>query len=559
MGCAQVEEPAQPFQLAIAHINDHHSHLSPHDRTVIEHEGETYQVQSGGFGAVATKIQQIRAGHKHALALHAGDAVAGTLFYTLFAGAADAELMNQICFDAFALGNHEFDNGDKGLKFFLDALAQGDCGTPVLAANVKPEVGVSPLTPKTPWDSFQPFTIFKMGTEKVGLIGLDIAIKTKQSSQPDKTTMFADEYETAAFYIEKLRALGIEKIGLLTHTQYENDIELAQKLPALDFIVGGDSHTLLGDYGQYGLPEEGPYPTVVNNLEGAPVCIVHAWQYSQVVGELVIDFNGDEVSNCGGQPHLLLTPEVPAVLAEQALISVVTPDPEVEALLVQYQQQLDTLTQQVVAIVDERLCMRRMGVATSEDCGLGRQSDAHSAVAQAFLYSAPQADFVLQNGGGVRGEFQAGPLTVAGVYDVLPFANTLVEVQITGTEVKLVLEQALAYALSAGGSDGAYPHGAGIRFDVDLTATDGNRVTNLEVNQQGQWLPLVDSETYVMITNSFLSMGRDGWHELADIYADGRVNDTFVDYAQSFVDWARTQKIIKRPKQHSTQNYTANE
>ena len=553
--CAQVQQP-QPFQLAVAHINDHHSHLVPRQRTAISYKGEDHRLQSGGFAAVAAAIEDIRNKHQHVLTLHAGDAITGTLFYTLFNGEADAALMNHVCFDAFALGNHEFDSGDKGLKTFLDFLAMSDCSTVVLGANVEPEVGVSPLTPKTRWDSFQPYTIFNVGGEKVGLIGLDIAIKTKNSSQPDATTTFADEYTTAAYYVAELQRLGVEKIGLLTHIQYRNDLTLAEKLPAIDFIVGGDSHTLLGDYARFGLPSVGPYPMQTVNLDGDPVCVVHAWEYSQVVGELVIDFNGDQVASCGGQSHLLLSPEAPHALAQLPQFWAKAGDSDVTELLSGYQVQLEELTMQVIADVPERLCLKRMGPVPAQ-CGPGTYSDAHRVVAEAFLASAPQADFALQNGGGVRNEIKSGRFTVADAYGLLPFSNTLVEVQISGAELHQVLEQALAYAVSAGGSDGAYPHGAGVRFAVDMKQPEGQRVSQLAVQNRRSkaWQPVQPEQTYIMITNSFLAGGNDGWKLLADLQAQGRVNDTYVNYAQSFVDWARAQQTIKRPSEHSTLSY----
>lgn len=557
-GCAQLPEP-QPFQLTIAHVNDHHSHLLPMERTALVVDGETHRVETGGFARVATQIESIRANNENVLALHAGDAITGTLFYTLFDGAADAALMNLVCFDAFALGNHEFDNGDAGLKRFLDALSLSSCGTVVLGANVEPEVGVSPLTPKTHWDSFKPYAVYDMGGERVGIIGLDIAIKTKNSSQPDKTTMFADEYETAQYYINELRGLGIEKIGLLTHIQYRNDLTLAERLPAVDFVIGGDSHTLLGDYGRFGLPSVGPYPMQVTNADGGQVCIAHAWQYSQVVGELAITFDGDQVADCGGQAHFLVAEDAPEALQKLPQFSAVKEHPDAVAMIAQYQTKLDELTQQVIAMVDERLCIKRMGPLMSAECGMGRQSDAHRVVAEAFLASAPQADFALQNGGGVRREINAGELTVADAYSLLPFANTLVEIQITGAEVKQVLEQALSYAISVGGSDGAYPHGADIRFDVDMTQADGERVSGLEVLSEAGWQTLQEDTTYTMITNSFLAAGNDGWALLGELSAQGRTTDTYVNYAQSFVDWARKTKTIKRPNSHSTKSYRAAE
>lgn len=562
-GCAQAPNDREPatFELTVAHVNDHHSNLLPHQGTKISVMGHDYEVETGGFARVVSQIDAIRAANANVLALHAGDAITGTLFYTIFNGEADAALMNEVCFDAFALGNHEFDNGDAGLKHFLDSLAlTQDCRTEVLAANVEPEVGVSPLTPKTRWDSFKPYTIFNVGGEKVGLIGLDIAIKTKNSSQPDASTMFADELETAQFYIAELQSQGIHKIGLLTHIQYKNDLRLAEALPAVDFIIGGDSHTLLGDYAGYGLPAVGPYPMQVLNTDGAPVCIAHAWQYSQVVGELQMTFSGDAVASCGGEPHLLVSEAAPNAVKNLPGFTAVEKDAAAQALLVGYQDSLDELTQTNIATVDERLCMKRMGPMTIEDCGLGRQSDVHAVVADAFLASAPQADFALQNGGGVRTDLNAGALTIADAYRLLPFANTLVEIQITGAQVKQVLEQAVEYALSDSGSDGAYPHGAGIRFDVDISAVNGERFSNLQVKTDAGWQTMQPEQTYTMITNSFLAGGADGWRLLGELKQAGLVQDTYVNYAQSFVDWARKTKTIKRPTEHSTQRYrTADE
>lgn len=309
---APAPDAVSDFALTIAHVNDHHSNLDPHSRTSLQLNGDSVRVESGGFARVAAMIDRIAHSNNHVLKLHAGDAITGSLYYTLFAGKADAAMMNHVCFDAFALGNHEFDHGDAGLKLFLDALAKGNCNTAVLAANVQPEIGVSPLTPSSQWDSFQPYQIYSVGGQRVGVIGLDIAVKTKQSSQPDASTTFADERETAAHYIAELQRYGVGKIILLTHYQYRNDLALAQALPAVDAIIGGDSHTLLGDFDSYGVESDGPYPTQITNADGDPVCVAHAYEYSKVVGELQLQFTGDTISNCGGRPHFLLSEDAPA-------------------------------------------------------------------------------------------------------------------------------------------------------------------------------------------------------------------------------------------------------
>lgn len=75
--------------LAIIHINDHHSHLEPNTGAALNFDG---------------------------------DAITGTIYYTSFKVQVDADLMNQVCFDAFALGNHEFDDSDAGLAQSLGYL-----------------------------------------------------------------------------------------------------------------------------------------------------------------------------------------------------------------------------------------------------------------------------------------------------------------------------------------------------------------------------------------------------------------------------------------------------
>ena len=235
------------------HINDHHSHLRADSRMSLNIDGEKTRVRSGGFPAVVNMFDLLSEGKNNVLKLHAGDAITGDLYFTLFKGEADAALMNEVCFDAFAIGNHEFDDGDSGLAKFLDFLNKGDCNTPALGANIIPEVGVSPLAKKTVNDYIKPFTIIEKNGLDIGIIGINIVGKTMMSSSPDATTQFLGEKETAQRYINQLKSKGINHIVLLSHVQYKNDLNLAKELSGVDIIVGGDSHSLLGDFSEVGL------------------------------------------------------------------------------------------------------------------------------------------------------------------------------------------------------------------------------------------------------------------------------------------------------------------
>ncbi|MDW8480108.1 MAG: hypothetical protein RML12_10400 [Xanthomonadales bacterium] len=103
------------------------------------------------------------------------------------------------------------------------------------------------------------------------MVGILAAGKTRHASRPDPGTELLDEAEAARAEIGRLRAEGIEHVVLLTHVGLAMDLALARSLPAVDAIVGGDSHTLLGEgLAALGLRPAGPYPIVVGNAEGDP-------------------------------------------------------------------------------------------------------------------------------------------------------------------------------------------------------------------------------------------------------------------------------------------------
>ena len=571
-------------QITVLHINDHHSHLKPDKRMSLMLDGKSTRVRSGGMPAVVAKIKELEADNKNVIKLHAGDAISGSLFFTIFKGEADAALMNEICFDAFALGNHEFNDGDKGVAKFIDFLKSEKCNTPVLAANIKPEVGVSALTPNSETDYIQPYTIIKRGGIKVGIIGIDIVRKTVMSSSPDETTIFLDEAETAQKMVDELKQSGIKHIIILAHYGYNNELELAKKIDGVDLIIGGDSHTLLGDFDKLGLNAAGPYPTIVKGIGGKLVCVATAWQYSQIVGELTISFNEDgEVQSCEGIPHLMLADsfkrknsdgdrveiegvERDAVYSQinaDPKLSIVQEDASAATLLESFNIKVEEMLSIKVGEVKENLCLVRIpGDNRSKICSpeqtASKGSDISMVVAHAFREMAKASDIAIQNGGGVRTDIAKGDFTMGDAYKLLPFANTLVEMDMTGAEIKVVLEEALDYALQPDGSDGAYPYAAGLRWHVDTSKPAGSRLSNMEFKgrNDSSWSALDSSSKYRIVTNNYIASGRDGYLSFKIVKNDGRYTDTYLDYAQSFVDYVLERGSIgKLPdSEYSTQS-----
>ena len=569
--------------LTILHINDHHSHLKPDSRMSLNLDGKSTRVRSGGMPAVIAKMKELEASKANVLKLHAGDAVSGSLFFTLFKGEADAALMNEVCFDAFALGNHEFNEGDAGLAKFLDFLNAGECNTPVLAANVKPEVGVSALTPKSETDYIQPYTVIDVAGTKVGIIGIDIVRKTIMSSSPDDTTRFLDEAETSQKMVNELKEAGVNRIVIMAHYGYKNELELAAKIDGVDVIIGGDSHTLLGDFEEIGLNSAGPYPTVVEGVGGNLVCVATAWQYSQIVGELNISFNeAGDVESCSGLPHVMVADSfkrkndegdrveiegadrdaVYAQINADPKLSIVEEDAQAASVLASFNEKVEEMQTIKVGVVTENLCLARIpGDTRSKLCSpedtASKGSDISMLVAHAFREMAKASDIAIQNGGGVRTDIAKGDLTMGDAYKLLPFANTLVEMDMTGAEIKSVLEEALDYALQPDGSTGAYPYAAGLRWHVDAAKPTGQRLSKMEFKgrNDSSWSPLDSTATYKLVTNNYIAAGRDGYLTFKTVKNNGRYLDTYLDYAQSFVDYVRERGSIgKLPEsEHSTQ------
>jgi 5'-nucleotidase len=600
-GNSEQSRKNRPLEMKILHINDHHSHLSPDDGFGVDlgtGVGEV-EYQLGGFPQVVEKFQQLEGRGQNTVKVHAGDAVTGTLFYSLFEGEADAALMNEVCFDMFALGNHEFDDGDAQLAngFLTDLASDPSCHTPVIAANVVPEVG-TPLRPSEGESFIQPYVIEEfVGGQKVGFIGIDIAQKTKQSSSPLESTQFLDEAATAQQYVDELTEMGIENIVLVTHYQYDNDLELARQVTDIDAIIGGDSHTLLGDFAAMELNSSGDYPTKTTNADGDPVCVAQAWQYSYVVGELNVTFEDGKNVGCEGTPHLLVSEpdggytkevvidgeeeDVPLTAREKrdferALrdvpnVTIARPDQKAQRILDGYNEQVSVLEQQEIGTATEDLCLERIpGQGRSQICEIDEVSTSEAVsnvnggfiqqiVTDAFAARAFRADFAIQNAGGVRIDIPAGPITIADAYELLPFANTLVELELSGQEVADVLEEAVTFAIDPDGSTGAYPYGSKIRWNADLSETAGNRISNIEILDGSDWTPIDRNATYIVVTNSFIASGRDGYITFGTAFDEGRVVDTFIDYAQGFIDWveqdAEGMVSVPDPSMFSTQSF----
>jgi len=572
-------EAGGEFRLTLLHVNDHHSHLDEEALPFMLQTSrgrERIEVAAGGFARVTAAMKEISAGAPNVIKIHAGDALTGDLYYLLYSGEADAALMNTVCFDAFTIGNHEFDDGDAALRRFIDFLHAGACRTPVLSANIRFGAG-SALNPRRAPGYVLPSIILKRGGRTIGLIGITAADKTRHSSRPDPDTAFLPETEAAQAEIDRLRGQGVDIIVLQTHYGYRADLGLAGRLRGVNAIVGGDSHTLLGPatLAAYGVTPQGDYPSLARDRDGKLVCVVQAGQYAYVVGQLDLRFDArGELQGCAGTPHILIgddfrpadrqRPPLGAAglrairddVRASGVLRITAPDAQAQRILAPFRARKLAFGAAVVAHAPRTFCARRVPgpwrdrtrSAQGDACNADPRVIAHGGqaqqlVAEAFLQQGQayfRAEIALINAGGVRTDIPQGPVTAKAVYTMLPFRNTLVQLKLPGAQLKAALEDAIDAVLAPAPSTGAYPYAAGLRWTLDARQPKGRRLSGLQVRDgQGRYRPFDPGRIYNVATISFLADGRDHYAALASLDKSRRM-DVGLEYAETFLRYVRS-------------------
>ncbi|WP_459857535.1 bifunctional metallophosphatase/5'-nucleotidase [Humidesulfovibrio idahonensis] len=524
----------QPLTLTIAHVNDTHSALEPAAENLtlpMDAGSQVFRAKLGGMARLKTALDDIRAREANVLTLHAGDAVQGTLYFNVFEGAAEFDFLNALGIDAMALGNHEFDKGPASLGRMLAAAR-----FPILSANL--DVSAEPALK----GRVLPYVVRRFGAERVAIIG-STTPATPLMTRDVGRVRFSEPASVLAVLVRELKAQNINKIVVLSHNGYEADLELARNVPGIDVIVGGHSHTLLGDaaaLGGLGLVPAGPYPTRVLGPDG-PVLVVQAWKWGEELGVLTVRFDaGGHVAGFTAAPTLLSgdsfrmgtaavdknSPEQAEILARLKASGVAKIYAEDPAML----QKLAPYAAKVAAMQNAPI-----GARATVDLIRGTATDPGPLLADAYLAKVPGAQIALVGAGGVRRDLFAGELTLGMVMGVAPFGNTLVALDITGAQLKEALEQAVEFRIAVRPHQGDLRrmpvlHPAGFVYVIHPLRPAGQRVDGLSLRMaDGTLAPLDPHATYRLVTNNFLAGGGDGLDMLKKLTA-GRVDTGFLEH-----------------------------
>ena len=463
------------WDLTILHVNDVHSAAAGvNDRGPVYDDTDAV----GGLARVTALVADVKAQAKAqgaaVLALDAGDFWQGTHFFRTGGMPWAREAMRRMPWDAVTLGNHEFDLGCKTLAEYVKVLP-----FPVLAANLK-------KNPACPLSTVPlPATVVKdFNGVKVGIIGL-ANDEGKDISEACPKTDFADRTRALRRAATELEKSGVTHIIAVTHVGYEADQALARAVPAIDVIVGGHTHSVLGDHPH----SEGPYPTVIPHDDGSQTLVVQAGRSTRYLGRLSVTFDdaGRIVQFKGDLEEL-----VPSLRRDEAMHKFVVRS--LEAI---------RADQKRFVGVNSSTLPDGLDPCREGDCLSGM------ATADAFLAWGRSRGAVaaILNGGAIRAAMPIGPVTYADLLDIHPFGNRIQLADVSGA----VLREALEHGITEPDVIGPrLLQTAGLRYRLNPAAPIGQRIESAEIlTEKGTWESILPENVYRIVTISYLLDGGD--------------------------------------------------
>jgi len=436
-------------RIQLLHTDDMHGHLE----SEVVGSG-TASFNAGGMATLATIVSQQRArAPQRTLLVDGGDAWQGTFISNANKGEAVTKAMGLMKYDALAVGNHDFDWGQEVL-----AQRSREASFPFLATNVTEKA-----TGKLP-AYLKPYVVKDLGITKVGILGVTNPLGNtivKATSVAGLTFGPAAQVQPFLSELQKLADI----IVVVAHIGSLDAAQLARDVPGIDVIVAAHDHAALQ----------------IARVEGRTT-IVDAGAYTQYFGrlEIVVDPATRKMKDA------VRAGELVAIAASGS----VKPDPEIAAIVEAHRSEAAKYTSRVVGTLKSDLDNPR------DENGIGNM------IGDAFVeYGQKQGwrtDVAFYNAAGVRAPLKAGPVSYGQLYSVLPFENTIVSVDLTGAQLKGVLEDAsgIAGRLQIGGG----------RWVYQFTNAAGQRV--LEATVAGA--PLDPSRVYHVATIDYLLLGGDG-------------------------------------------------
>ncbi|MFC0133833.1 bifunctional metallophosphatase/5'-nucleotidase [Massilia eurypsychrophila] len=498
-GCAaRAPAPAAPIDINLVALNDFHGHLEATKFVYTSaREGKENTMMAGGIDNLAAALQAYRVEDKDLLLVGAGDLVGGTpALSSMWGDEPSIVALSMLGMKFSSVGNHEFDQGRAellrkqrgGCKPTLSVNACkfapdfSGAAFSYLAANVIDKVTGQPLLPA--------FAIEQVKGVKVAFIGA--VLKNTPSvvlASGIAGLAFTDEADAINKALPQARAQGATAFVVLIHegghttepfdqpdcTSLKGPVVgIAERLdPAIRLVISGHSHT--------GFQCKAGGRTITQAQMGGHVLSRIKLSIDPATGS-VLDV---AVRNVPVKPG-----EYPA-------------DPKVAGYLARVKAQSAAALARPIARVAQRSTARKMNEAGESALG-GLVADA---VVEATRAQGVQVGFM--NMGGLRSDFDVADnltATFGQAQAVLPFSNTLVVMDMTGAQLRALLENQW---LRASGGRSMLQVSRSFYYKWDNARPDGQRVVPGSIRIDGA--PLDDAKTYRVVANNFLAEGGDGY------------------------------------------------
>ena len=471
----------------------------------------------GGLALLGGYLRNLRAARAAdggaVLLLDAGDTFESGIASNISEGALVVDAYNALGYDALAVGNHEFDYGavdddaatdttaDDGAPDMRGALkaAAARARFPFLAANLIDAATGSVVE----WPNVRPSTLVDAAGLRVGIVGVmtryGLTRTLAANVQGLDTTALEPAVEREA---RRLRRRGADLVLVLAHaggacfrfddptdlSSCDDDAEifqLARRLPPglADAIVAGHTHR-----------------AVAHEVAGIPIVQAHSRGSAFARVDLAVERGAGVVS-----ARLFPPQAVCAAVARDGWSCAndggtpatyegapVRPDASIVAAMQPALDRVNRWRAEPLGVTLETPLPRNPD---------GIESPLGNLFADALLAAAPGADLAIGMGGrraGLRRDLPAGALTRGPLYDVFAFDNRIVELAMTGAQVRQALARELTRELAR--SLRGIPSVSGIRVRV---ACDGDRRELEIVRPSGT--PIGPDETLVVATTDFFA------------------------------------------------------
>jgi 5'-nucleotidase/UDP-sugar diphosphatase len=444
---------------------------------------QTAAAEDGNFPRMVTLVNQRRAAHENpTVVVGGGDEVSPHALSPLSQWRVPIRSLNVLDPDAEVVGNHDLDYGFDGVQNFSQASE-----FPWLMANIVDEQTGEPI-PGT-----KPYTVVERDGVKVGIIGLaDQAIKSKTAVDFDEEGYELRNYsDVASKYATELKEeQNVDVVITAAHVGVPESKTLARNTENVDVVVTGD--------------DEVEYPP--QTTDGT--VIVEAEARAEHVAELNLTIENGTVTAYDGR-LLGVDDSVPKNETVSNIITSARSD-----------ELNDPIGKTTVAL-DARFSSNY-----HDETALGNM------ITDSFR-AQTGADVAITNSGGIRSNAVYGPgnVTAGDVYNILPFRNTLVTVELTGTELKqLLASQVVTLESYTGQRYGveAQLQVSGVTYEMASHEDQRPYIREAWVNGD----PLEPNETYTVTVNSYMA----GWD--GSVLTDApRVNTTNVLYGTALLEY----------------------